>query len=65
MTLETELLFLKERLQEAVDITHTAPLDKNQGYPYATGYSKSAMQGVVKELEKIMQQLNDSQEVDF
>ena len=65
MTLETELLFLKERLQEAVDITHTAPLDKNQGYPYATGYSKSAMQGVIKELEKIMQQLSDSQEVDF
>ena len=65
MTFETQLLFLKERLKEAVDITHTAPLDKNQGYPYATGYSKSAMQGVVKELEKIMQQLNDSQEVDF
>jgi len=65
MKLETQLLFLKERLQEAVDITHTAPLDKNQGYPYATGYSKSAMQGVIKELEKIMQQLNDSQEVDF
>ena len=65
MTLETQLLFLKERLQEAVDITYTAPENKNQGYPYVTGYSRSVMQSTVKELEKIMQQLNDSQEVDF
>jgi len=49
-----QLLFLKERLQEAVDITHTAPLDKNQGYPYATGYAKSAMKQVVEDLQRLM-----------
>jgi hypothetical protein len=65
MTLETQLLFLKERLQEAVNVTHTAPENKDQGYPYATGYSKSVMENTVKELERIMQQLSDSQEVDF
>ena len=65
MTFETQLLFLQERLKEAVDITHTAPLDKNQGYPYATGYSRSVMQSTLEELERIMQQLSDSQEVDF
>jgi len=65
MTLETQLLSLQERLQEAVKVCYTAPLDESQGYPYATGYSKSAMQGVVEDLERIMQQLSDSQEVDF
>jgi len=65
MNLENQLLSLQERLQDAVKVCYTAPNDKNQGYPFATGYSKSAMQGVVEDLQKILQQLNDSQVIDF
>ena len=65
MNLENQLLSLQERLQDAVKVCYTAPNDENQGYPFATGYSKSAMQGVVEDLQKILQQLNDSQVIDF
>lgn len=65
MKLETQLLSLSERLKDAVSVTYTAPLDKNQGYPYATGYAKSAMQSVIEDLERMMQQINESQTIDF
>ena len=65
MKLETQLLSLSERLKDAVNITYTAPQNKDQGYPFATGYSRSAMQGVIQDLEQIMQQLSDSQTIDF
>jgi hypothetical protein len=65
MKLETQLLSLSERLQDAVNVCYTAPQNKDQGYPFATGYSKFAMQGVIEDLERIMQQLNDSQVIDF
>ena len=65
MRLENQLLSLQERLKEAVNVTYTAPQNKDQGYPFATGYSRSAMQGVIEDLERIVQQLSDSQEVDF
>ena len=65
MNLENQLLSLQERLKDAVKVCYTAPNDTNRGYPFATGYSKSAMQGVVEDLQKILQQLNDSQVIDF
>jgi len=65
MKLETQLLSLQERLQDAVKVTYTAPLDKYQGYPYATGYAKSAMQGVIEDLGKVMDQMNNAQTIDF
>ena len=65
MKLETQLLSLSERLKDAVNVTYTAPQDKNQGYPFATGYAKSAMQGVIEDLERMMQQINESQTIDF
>jgi len=65
MKLETQLLSIQERLKDAVSVTYTAPQDKDQGYPFATGYAKSAMQGVIEDLERIMQQINDSQTIDF
>lgn len=65
MNLENQLLSLQERLQDAVKVCYTAPNDEKRGYPFATGYSKSAMQGVVEDLQKILQQLNDSQVIDF
>ena len=65
MNIDTQLVSITERLKEAVNVTYTAPQNKVQGYPYAVGYSKSAMQGVIKDLERIVQQLNDSQVIDF
>ena len=59
MKLETQLLSLQERLKDAVSVTYTAPQDKNQGYPFATGYAKSAMQGVIEDLNRIIEQLNN------
>jgi len=65
MNIDTQLLFIQERLKDAVKVCYTAPLDKDQGYPFATGYSRSAMQGVIEDLERIMQQLNESQTINF
>ena len=59
MKLETQLLSLQERLQDAVNVCYTAPQNEDQGYPYATGYSKSAMQGVIEDLNRIIEQLRD------
>ena len=57
--LKSQLLSLQERLQDAVNVCYTAPENEDQGYPFATGYSKSAMQGVVEDLNQIMQQLSE------
>jgi hypothetical protein len=65
MNIDTQLVSITERLKDAVNVTYTAPQNKDQGYPFATGYCKSAMQGVIEDLERIVQQLNDSQVIDF
>ena len=43
-------------LQDAINVCHTAPENpREQGYPYATGYSRSAMQTAVENLQMLMQ----------
>ena len=59
MNVDTQLLSLQERLQDAVNVTYTAPENEDQGYPFATGYSRSAMQGVIEDLNRIIEQLRD------
>jgi len=59
MNIDTQLLFLQERLQDAVNVTYTAPENEDQGYAYATGYSQSAMKGVIEDLNRIIEQLHD------
>ena len=59
MNIDTQLVSITERLQDAVNVCYTAPQNEDQGYPYATGYSKSAMQGVIEDLNRIIEQLND------
>ena len=49
-----------ERLNEAVNVCHTAPDINDQGYPYATGYSMSAMRAVAEQLTELQQQLQES-----
>ena len=44
-----------EGLQDAIDVCHTAPENpREQGYPYATGYSRSAMQTAIENLQMLM-----------
>ena len=43
-------------LQDAINVCHTAPENpREQSYPYATGYSRSAMQTAVENLQMLMQ----------
>jgi len=45
-----------QRLEDAINVCYTAPENpKEQGYPYATGYSKAAMQGAIESLQTLMQ----------
>lgn len=43
-----------QRLQDAINVCHTAPDNKDEGYPYATGFARSAMQGAVEDLQRLM-----------
>jgi hypothetical protein len=53
-TLET----LIEGLEDAVNVCYTAPNNPNdEGYPYATGYSRAAMQQTLKTLEALKTQV--------
>jgi len=49
-----ELQLIIERLQDAINVCHRAPETEEEGYPYATGYSRSAMQGAVEDLQRLM-----------
>ena len=42
-------------LQDAINVCHTAPENpREQGYPYAAGYSRAAMQTAVENLQMLM-----------
>lgn len=45
-----------QRLEEAIEVNYLAPDNPEQGYPYATGYSRAAMQGVVEILRPYLEQ---------
>jgi len=51
------LEFMIRTLETAVDVCYRAPQSEaeGEGYPYATGYSKSAMKMVIDELTNIME----------
>jgi len=50
-----ELDLIINRLEDAINVCYTAPENPNEeGYPYATGFARSAMQGAVKDLRKLM-----------
>jgi len=50
-----ELDLIIGRLQDAIKVCYTAPENpKDEGYPYATGYARSAMQGAVEDLQRLM-----------
>ena len=50
-----ELDLIINRLEDAINVCYTAPENPNEeGYPYATGFARSAMQGAVENLRKLM-----------
>ena len=50
-----ELDLIIQRLQDAINVCHTAPENKDEGWAYATGFARSAMQGAVDvDLQRLM-----------
>ena len=50
-----ELNVIIGRLEDAIKVCYTAPENpKEEGYPYATGFARSAMQGAVEDLQRLM-----------
>jgi|TARA_Y100000015_G_scaffold3662_1_gene3369 hypothetical protein len=49
-----ELDLIIGRLQDAIKVCHTAPDNTDEGWPYATGFARSAMQGAVEDLQRLM-----------
>ncbi len=55
--IDDQLVMLIDRLNSAVNVCHEAPDNEDQGYPYATGYARSAMSDVADDLSAIVEQL--------
>ena len=50
-----ELNLIIGRLEDAVNVCYSAPENpEEEGYPYATGFARSAMQGAVEDLRRLM-----------
>ena len=62
MTIDDQLIMLIDRLNEAVNVCHEAPDIEDQGYAYATGYSRSAMTGVADSLSAIVKQMREEED---
>ena len=58
-SIDDQLVMIIDRLNEAVNVCYEAPKIDGQGYPYATGYSRSAMTDVANDLSKIVEQLRE------
>ena len=50
-----ELNLIIGRLEDAVNVCYSAPENpEEEGWPYATGFARSAMQGAVEDLRRLM-----------
>ena len=61
-SMDDQLIFLIDRLNSAVNVCHEAPDIDDQGYPYATGYSQSAMSDVADSLSAIVAQMREEED---
>ena len=57
--IDDQLNFLIDRLNTAINVCHEAPDRTDQGYAYATGYSRSAMSDVAADLSVIVKQMRE------
>ena len=53
--IQEQVQFLIERLQSAIEVTNTAPDNPDEGYAFATGYARSAMEGTLVALQELAQ----------
>ena len=60
--LDDQLVMLIDRLNTAINVCYEAPEIEDQGYPFATGYSRSAMMGVADDLSKIVKQMREEED---
>jgi hypothetical protein len=61
-TIDDQLIFLIDRLNNAINVCYEAPENDEQGYPYATGYARSAMIEVAKSLDVIVAQMREEKD---
>lgn len=54
-----ELQLVIERLKHAVVVSNDCCSDPDKGYPFATGYSKSAMEDSIEDLKQILYTLQN------
>ena len=60
LPLDDHLIMLIDRLNDAINVCYSAPENpKEEGYPFATGYSRSAMSIVADDLSKIVKQMRE------
>ena len=57
--IDDQLVMLIDRLNNAVNVCYEAPDRTDQGYAYATGYSRSAMTDVANSLSAIVKQMRE------
>lgn len=57
--IDDQLILLIDRLNNAINVSNEAVDDKDKGYPFATGYSRSAMSSVADDLSKIVKQMRE------
>ena len=57
--IDDQLILLIDRLNNAINVSNEAPQIEDQGYAYATGYSRSAMIDVADDLSKIVKQMRE------
>ena len=59
-SINQQLSNIIDRLNEAVNVCYEAPNNEDQGYPYATGYARSAMLNSAEQLAELQEQLQES-----
>ena len=50
---EYTLGMMIQSLKESIQVSYDAPKNADEGYPYATGYSRSCMMSTLDTLERI------------
>ena len=59
-SINQQLTNIIDRLNVAVNVCVEAPNVEDQGYPYATGFARSAMSASAEQLVELQQQLQES-----
>jgi hypothetical protein len=58
-SIDDQLILLIDRLNNAINVSNESVDEKGKGYPFATGYSSSAMSSVADDLSKIVKQIRE------